>query len=191
MIMKKLFSILFMTTFLFAACEGDQGPQGPPGQDGQDGLDAENATIFEIESEFFYEEDPNLWTTDLLAFSDFTDVVVLETDIVLIYRLDAIGQLDDGSDVDEWSMLPQNFFTEDGTIQYVFNHTFVDTEIFIDGNFDLSDLDNDFTTDQIFRIAIIPADFYESANFDSSNLGSLMNSLDLKESDVKKVGSIK
>jgi hypothetical protein len=194
MIMKKLFSILFMTTFLFTACssnDGERGPQGPPGEDGQDGLDAASATIFEINSDFFYDEEANLWTTNLLAFEDFTDVEVLETDIVLIYRLDAIGQLDDGSDVDEWSMLPQNFFTNEGTIQYVFNHTFVDTEIFIDGNYDLSDLNDDFTTDQIFRIAIIPANFYESANFDSSNFGSLMNALDLKESDIKKVKAIK
>ncbi|PRX51888.1 DUF2977 domain-containing protein [Salegentibacter salegens] len=184
--MKKLFSILFMTAFLFTSCsdDGERGPQGPPGEDG---LDAASATIFEINSNFFYDEEANLWTTDLLAFSDFTDVKVLETDVVLIYRLDAIGQLDDGSDVDEWSMLPQNFFTEEGTIQYVFNHTFVDTEIFIDGNYDIGGLSDDFTTDQIFRIAIIPANFYESANFDSSSIHSVMNALDLKESDVKKV----
>ncbi|SFG08977.1 MULTISPECIES: DUF2977 domain-containing protein [Salegentibacter] len=189
--MKKLFSILFMTTFLFSACEGDQGPQGPPGPPGEDGFGGASATIFEINSNFFYDEGANLWTTDLLAFSDFTDVEVLETDVVLIYRLDAIGQLDDGSDVDEWSMLPQNFFTEDGTIQYVFNHTFVDTEIFIDGNYDLAALSDDFTEGQIFRIAIIPANFYENANFDSSNIDAVMNALDLKESDVKKVEAIK
>ncbi|MBZ9731463.1 collagen-like protein [Salegentibacter sp. JZCK2] len=191
--MKKLFSILFMTTFLFTACssDGERGPQGPPGQDGQDGINGGTATIFEINSDFFYDGDANLWTTDFLSFEDFTDVEVLETDIVLIYRLDAVGQLDDGSDVDEWSMLPQNFFTDEGTIQYVFNHTFVDTEIFIDGNYDLSSLSNDFTTDQIFRIAIIPADFHENASFDSSNFGSLMNSLDLKEQDIKKVGKLK
>lgn len=190
MIMKKLFSILFMTTFLFTACssDGEVGPQGPPGEDG---LDAATATIFEINSDFFYDEEANLWTTDLLAFEDFTDVEVLETDIVIIYRLDAIGQLDDGSDVDEWSMLPQNFFTDEGTIQYVSNHTFVDTEIFIDGNYDLSGLSEDFTTDQIFRVAIIPAKFYASADFDSSNLESVMKELDLKESDVRKVEMIK
>jgi hypothetical protein len=191
--MKKLFSILFMTTFLFTACssDGERGPQGPPGEDGQDGLNAASATIFEINSDFFYDEEANLWTTDLLAFVDFTDVEVLETDVVLIYRLDAVGQLDDGSDVDEWSMLPQNFFTDDGTIQYVFNHTFVDTEIFIDGNYNLSGLSDDFTSNQIFRIAIIPANFYESANFDSSDFGSLMNALDLKEQDIKKARTLK
>ncbi|MBZ9630137.1 hypothetical protein LB465_05040 [Salegentibacter sp. LM13S] len=188
--MKKLFSILFMTTFLFTACssDGERGPQGPPGQDG---LDPASATIFEVNSDFFYDAEANLWTTDFLTFADFTDVEVLETDVVLIYRLDAVGQLDDGSDVDEWSMLPQNFFTDEGTIQYVFNHTFVDTEIFIDGNYDLSGLSDDFTTGQIFRVAIIPANFYESANFDSSNFGSLMKALELKEQDIKKAGSLK
>jgi len=185
--------MLFMSAFLFTACstDGDRGPQGPQGPEGPPGDGGVGATIFEINSEFFYEEETNLWTTDLLPFEDFTSVEVFQTDVVLIYRLDAIGQLDDGSDVDEWSMLPQNFFTNEGTLQYVFNHTFVDAEIFIDGNYDLSSLSDDFTKDQIFRVAIIPADFFESANFESSDIESLMKTLDIKETDIKKMGTLK
>ncbi|MGA9326753.1 MAG: hypothetical protein WBV47_11945, partial [Salegentibacter sp.] len=42
--MKKIFSLLFLTSFLFTACSGDQGPigpqgpQGPQGPPGEDGL---------------------------------------------------------------------------------------------------------------------------------------------------------
>lgn len=189
--MKKIFSILFMTTFLFTACDGDRGPQGPPGPEGPPGDGSSQAAIFEINSDFRYINDSNLWTTDLITFDEFTDFEVLETHIVVIYRLDAVGQLDDGSDVDEWSMLPQNFFTDDGTIQYVSNHTFVDTEIFIDGNYDLSNLNDDFTQDQVFRVAIIPADFYENASFKSSDINSVMKSLNIQESDIQKVKTLK
>ena len=113
--MKKLFSILFMTTFLFAACEGDQGPQGPPGPPG-----------------------------------------------------------------------------DEGTIQYVYNHTAGDVEVLIDGNFDLSNLDSFFVENQTFRIVVLPSDtFAEDTGINVSSYNAVMNALDLKESDVKKVEAIK
>ena len=186
--MKKIFSLLFVSTFLFASCsdDGEPGPQGPQGPPGEDGLGAIPA-IFEIESDFIYDTNADYWTTDLITFEDFTNFEVLEDDVVLVYRLDDISQLDDGSDVDEWSLLPQNFFTNEGTIQYVFNHTFVDAEIFIDGNYTLNNLDAGFTDGQIFRVVIIPGDKYDSSNFNKNNLGSVMKELNLKTSDIKMV----
>ena len=189
--MRKFLSLIVLSGLFFMSCsnDGEVGPRGPQGPPGEDGLDAPLTTIFEIESDFEYISESNLWSTGFITFSNFSDVEVFETDVVLIYRLNGIGELDDGSEVDEWSLLPQNFFTNDGTIQYVYNHTFVDAEIFIDGNYDLGGLSNDFTQSQVFRVAIIPADFYNAANLDTSNLNSLMKSLDMNESDIYKLNS--
>ena len=187
--MRKFLSLFVLTSLLLASCssDGERGPQGPPGEDG---LDAPLPTIFEVESDFEYVSDANLWSTGFINFSDFSDVEVFDTDVVLIYRLNGVGELEDGTEVDEWSLLPQNFFTANGTIQYVYNHTYVDTEIFIDGNYDLNGLDNSYTQNQIFRVAIIPADFYSSANFDAENIGELMQSFNLQEKDIINVNTL-
>lgn len=188
--MKKIFTLMLFSVFAFTSCSDDgqigpPGPQGPPGADGQD---AQLATIFEITADFDYEEEAGFWTTDLITFSDFTDVEVFEEYAVLVYRLDAVGELEDGIPIDEWSLLPQNFFTDEGTIQYVFNHTYLDTEIFIDGNYDLSGLGADFTSDQIFRVVIIPADFFGTSGVEMSNIEAIMSEFNLQESDIKKSG---
>ncbi|MAZ26130.1 MAG: dihydrolipoamide dehydrogenase [Cytophagaceae bacterium] len=178
--MKRIFGLLAILTIVLTSCEGDPGPQGPPGQDGVNIV----GTTFEINSTFEYNNDSNLWSTGFITFSDFTDVEVLESDAVLIYRLDGEGTLNDGSSVDEWSMLPQNFFTNEGTLQYVFNHTFVDAEIFIDGNYDTSNISTGFTDDQVFRIVIVPSDFASQFTGDINNLSEVMNALGQSESDV-------
>lgn len=182
--MKKLSSLILCAFFAFASCSSDS-EQGPPGLDGKDGIDSPLPTIFEVNSNFNYIADADLWSTGRIEFEDFTDVEVFDTDIVLVYRLDAVSQLNDGSDIDEWSLLPQNFFTEDGTIQYVFNHNFINTEIFIDGNYDISELADEFTTNQIFRIAIIPADFFETSGVNPANMNAVMKAINIKEIDIK------
>lgn len=182
--MKNFIYILGIFALVFTACEGDPGPpgpQGPPGEDASPTL----ATIFEVTTNFAYESDTNLWTTGFLTFSDFTNVEVFEEDVVLVYRLDSVGTLNDGSTVDQWSLIPQNFFTDLGTIQYVFNHTFIDVEIFIDGNYNLSNLNTGFTDNQDFRIVIIPADFAENFNGDFSDFSAVMSALELSEKDVQ------
>ncbi|WP_207388477.1 collagen-like protein [Gramella sp. KN1008] len=185
--MKKILSLLVLASIFLVSCEGDPGP---PGADGLDGLDAPLPTIFEVESDLEYFSEGNLWSTGLINFSEFSDVEVFETDVVLIYRLNYVDELEDGSEIDEWSLLPQNFFTENGTIQYVYNHTFIDTEIFIDGNYDLIGLDNSYTQNQIFRVAIIPANFYSSANFNAENISDLMQSFSIQEQDIIHVNTL-
>ena len=123
----------------------------------------------------------------LLTYSDFTDFEVFENDVVLVYRLDSTVDLNDGSTADAWSLLPQNFFLDDGTIQYVYNHTFIDTELFIDGDYDLSNLDPGFTDNQTFRVAIVPAIMAQDFNGDFSNFSDVMGALELSEADVVKV----
>ena len=92
-----------------------------------------------------------------------------------MYRFDGQVGLNDGSTADLWSLIPQNFFTDEGTIQYVSAHTFIDVELFIDGNYDLSNLDFGYTDDQIFRFVVVPSDF--ALTVDVTDYNAVMNAL--------------
>ncbi|WP_240751481.1 hypothetical protein [Flagellimonas onchidii] len=105
----------------------------------------------------------------------------------MVYRYDGSIELSDGSTADTWSQIPQSFFLPEGTIQYVFAHTFVDAELFIDGNFDLSALSTDFTDNQSFRIVFVPSEFANGSRMDKSNISNVMAALGIKEEQVKKV----
>ncbi len=181
--MKKLLAVLFISALVFTGCEGDQGPPGPEGPAGEDGINILGQTYEYEDVTFDYYPDNNIHG---IVLEVPEEIEVLESDAILVYRLE-FTQDNDGQDIGTWSMLPQNFFLEDGTIQYVFNHTEVDVEILIDGNFDLEDLSGDFTTDQIFRFVVVPSDFAEDYNVDVSNLKEVMNTLDLKENDIQHI----
>ncbi|AEM71434.1 dihydrolipoamide dehydrogenase [Allomuricauda ruestringensis DSM 13258] len=189
--MNKFSTILgVVIVFVFAACEGPQGPpgfDGLDGLDGQDGLDGIQGQVVEVEGvNFGYDGEANLFST-LITFSDVTDFEVFESDAVLVYRHDGLIDLSDGSTADAWTQIPQNYFLQGGTIQYVFAHTFVDLELFIDGNFDLSGISTDFTDDQIFRIVILPSEFAEASKLDTSNIENVMSALNIGEEQVTKL----
>jgi len=191
--MKKATLLLgaFLTLFLIS-CEGPQGPPGFDGFDGRDGAqgpageDGIQGQVFEIDGvDFVYDVNSNLQSA-LINFGDNTDFEVFESDAVLVYRFDGEIELDDGSFANAWSLIPQNFFVDGGTIQYTMAHNFIDVELFIDGNFDLSNLDPDFTQNQFFRVVIVPSVFLTS-KIDKSNIGSIMRSLGVTEENVKKI----
>jgi len=191
--MKKATLLLgaFLTLFLIS-CEGPAGPPGFEGIPGQDGFDGQNGAdgiqgqVFEVDGiNFDYNPDSNLQST-LINFADNTDFEVFESDAILVYRFDGEIELDDGSFANAWSLIPQNFFVAEGTIQYTTAHNFIDVEIFIDGNFDLANLSADFTQNQFFRVVILPSSFLTS-KMDKSNIGSVMSSLGISENDVRKI----
>ncbi|MEX0316070.1 MAG: collagen-like protein, partial [Allomuricauda sp.] len=159
--MRKLNTIIGIFLAVIAiSCEGPEGPPGFDGLDGLDGLDGQDGIqgqVVEVDGvNFDYDASGNIFST-VITFSDITDFEVFESDAVLVYRFDGTIDLQDGSTADAWSQIPQSFFLPEGTIQYVFAHTFVDAELFIDGNFDLSALSTDFTDNQSFRIVFIPS----------------------------------
>ncbi|MCB0374166.1 MAG: collagen-like protein [Muricauda sp.] len=189
--MNKLSTILGAVIVLFAvACEGPQGPPGYDGLDGLDGLDGADGIqgqVVEVEGvNFGYDAGANLFSS-LITFSDITNFEVFESDAVLVYRYVGSIPTDDGGTADLWSQIPQNYFLDEGTIQYVFEHTFIDLELFIDGNFDLSTLSTDFTDDQIFRIVFIPSEYAEASRMDTSNIQNVMSSLGIEEEKVLKL----
>ncbi|MFS4467698.1 collagen-like protein [Maribacter sp. 2210JD10-5] len=185
--MKKL-KILFgsFLTVLFISCEGPEGPPGFDGFDGEDGRDGREATVIEVENVNFSYEDANNWYTTRITFGDLSNLEIRQSDAILVYRFDGTVDLTDGP-ADNWSPLPQNFFLDQGTIQYTFAHNFVDMDMFIDGNFDLIDLNTDFTQEQIFRIVIVPGQFDTTGKFDTSNINAVMGKYGISEADVLKM----
>jgi len=177
---------LFLGTIVAALILGCEGEEGPPGLDGIDGAPGIQAQVFDVDNvDFFYDQEANLHIVELVL-ADFTSFEVLSQDAILVYRLEDVVEFEDGTLEDAWSLLPQNFFLPEGTIQYVYNHTTVDVQILIDGNFDLSNLDPVFTTDQIFRIAILPGEEAAKSNVDERNMASVLNAVGIEENDVPK-----
>ena len=87
------------------------------------------------------------------------DIVVYESDVILVYWLEDV--ISDGSGVtfDVWTPLPQTIYTNQGSFQYSFNHTFIDVFLFMQGDINLNSLGSDLKINQTFRIAVVGAEF--------------------------------
>ncbi|MEP5254622.1 MAG: collagen-like protein [Winogradskyella arenosi] len=170
--MKNFTYVLLSLTFLFMACEGDQGPPG------LNGLSADEyaALSFEV-SPVDFQYNPDNGLQEALIALPYN---LLDSDVVLVYRLEDVVTVN-GQATDAWSPLPQNFFLEDANIiQYVFNHTYADVELLIDGNFELSTLDSAYTQNQVFRIVILPADLL-NLNIDVSQLDDVIEAYNITD----------
>ncbi len=177
---------LFFSVCVAAFMISCEGPAGPPGFDGLDGLDGQDGInilgkVFEIEGDFTFENDYTL-------FYEFPqNVEVFESDLVLVYIL--FGQTEDGNGdpVDIWRLLPQTIILDQGLLQYNYDHTFFDATVFLESDFDLGTLLPGDTDNQVFRIAIVPAEYGQGSKMDRSNLASVMNSLGVTEKDIQRV----
>ena len=167
--MKKLYA-LFLLTVILISCEGSVGPPGPPGPQGPAGEDGFGllGQVFEIE-------------TDLNADNNFenfieipSEIEVLDSDVVLVYRLMGVF---DGADI--WEPLPQTIFRDSGILLYGFDYTLFDVRLFLDGSVDFGRLDPIDTDDLIYRIVIIPADFANTINV--NELSEVMNALEFND----------
>lgn len=180
--MKKITLTLgFMFTLLFIGCSTD-GIDGVDGRDGRDGIDGEDGvnvtgTIFEIEGSFTPENEY------LLDYTFPTTVEVLETDIVLVYILWDQTVDSNNVPVDIWRLLPQTRLLDQGILQYNFDHTFFDVNIFMEADFGLETLTPADTDDQVFRVAILPADM-GSGKLNTSNMKDVMGAVGIKENDI-------
>lgn len=166
--MKKISSIILLfASVLILSCEG---PMGPPGADGTSLL----GTIFEMEGDFKASSNYEL-------FFDFPqNFEIYETDVVLVYILWEVTTVN-GKNTDVWRLMPQTRFIDDGVIQYNFDYTVNDVRIFLETTFPYEDLLPAETQDQVFRIAVLPADFIASKkSAEISDLSILLNSTEVK-----------
>lgn len=166
----------------FSACKG---PRGLPGLDGRDGIDGESflGTVFEIERDFTAANNYGF----RYPFPD--DFTMYDTDIVLVYLLWEVIEYNDGTSLDVWRLMPQTriFNSDDGTLllQYNFEYTFYDVDIFLEGDVDYTSLEDGDLKNQIFRIVVIPADFSAKANINDYN--SVVNSPELNINKIERV----
>ncbi len=179
-IMKKFTFIGLLLLAIFAtSCTGNDGFDGVDGEDGLEGR------VVEVDGVYFdYDATNNIYSTRL-TFSDLTNFEILESDAILIYRYDYDVELTDGTAYN-WSLMPQNFFLDGGTIQYIYSHNFVDVDMYIEGNFDMSAIDTSYTDNQFFRIVILPSS-YLSSKFDTSDMDAVLGKIGVTEGDIIKV----
>ena len=87
------------------------------------------------------------------------DIEVYESDVILVYWLEDVISDGTGGTIDVWTPLPQTIYTNQGSFQYSFNHTFIDVFLFLQGDINLDSISGGLTFNQTFRIAIIGAEF--------------------------------
>lgn len=182
-------TLLFLSAFLtliFVSCEGPVGPPGFDGLDGRDGLDGLDGVnilgqVLEIEGDFNA-------GNDYAIFYEFPQTVeVFESDVVLVYILWDQTEDGNGEPVDIWRLLPQTRILDQGLLQYNFDHTFLDVSVFLESDFDLGTLTAGDTDNQVFRIAIMPADFNSGAKLNTSDINAVMSTLNVKEENINRV----
>ena len=183
----KIFTGIFLlvAVAMFAGCRGEQGPPGPPGEDGLDG-NLFLPSVFEITGDFSADNDYSL-------YYEFPNTIeVFESDIVLVYILWEEAENEDGETLDVWRLLPQTIILNEGILQYNYDHTFVDVQIFLDGNIDFGTLLPAEVNDQVFRIVVLPADFAAQNKLaDIEDFNLMMKSLGLNPALVKPEVSIR
>jgi len=187
--MKK--SVLYfgvLMTLLLASCTvgGNDGLDGFDGRDGLNGLDGQDGvnilgTVIDIEDSFSAANDFSL-------FYEFPQTIeVFESDVVLVYILWDQTTDNNGQAVDIWRLLPQTLIVDQGLLQYNYDHTFLDVNIFLNADFDLNTLPAGDTDNQVFRIAVLPAELAAGSKFDRGNIDTVMGLLGVEEKDIRKI----
>ena len=172
--MKKITVIIMLFVSVFVlSCEG---PMGPPGEDGTSLL----GTVFEMEGDFTPSNNYKLYFDFPQTFE------IYDTDVVLVYILWDVVTVN-GKQTDVWRLLPQTIVLNAGVIQYNFDYTVNDVKIFLETTIPVNSLLPAETQDQVFRIAVLPADFVAGKkSSEIIDLGILMNSPELKFNVVEK-----
>ena len=157
------------------SCEGEVGPVGPPGEPGIPG-DPLTGTVFEIEGSFTPENTYRLHTTYP------SNVNVYDSDVVLVYIL---WEQVDGLDV--WRLMPQTVDLPDGIIQYNFDYTREDVQVFMEFTVPEETLRPAETDNQVFRVAIVPSAFAENTKTDISTLDALLKSSEINLKNINEL----
>ena len=156
---------------------------GRDGYDGKDGVDGVNilGSAFEIEGDFTA-------TNEYLLYFQFPNTVeVYESDIVLVYILWETVTGSDNKPLDVWRLLPQTVILDEGILQYNYDYTREDVQVFLGGTIDFATLLPAEWENQVFRIVVMPADFAIDLSLDVTNYNMVMKSLDLGSSKVPRI----
>jgi len=161
--------VVLVTAMLLSSCEG---PVGPPGEDGETII----GTVFDIQGNFNADNDYTLYTTYP------SNLIVYDSDVVLVYIL---WEVADGMDV--WRLCPQTVVLDNGVIQYNYDYTYSDVQIYLEFTIPENELLSSETDNQVFRIAVLPADFAADKSIDINDFSSLMEVPQLKLNTLDKI----
>jgi len=164
--MKKIILLLAIaTTFLFQGCTTKEEVHA-------DLL----AEVFEV-------------TTSFTAANNYSKLITLNppiynSDMVLVYRsFDVIN----GQRV--WRQLPQAVYLIQGELDYNFDFTRNDINLFLESDFDLATLGAVWSQNQVFRIVIIPGylSYKNSKAVDFSDYNAVVKEFDIKDNQIKTI----
>lgn len=151
---------------------GPQGPRGPQGPQGPQGEAGESGYVFEWSEIHFTSPDYAV----LLPYPE--DFEGLDSDVALVYLLWEV----DNEGVEIWRQIPTNIFLENGRIlQYNFDFTKYDVNLFLDGNFNLDELGGAYTDEWVARIVVVPGNFVNSGRVDFSDYKAVEEALGLPD----------
>lgn len=125
-------------------------------------------------------------TTSFNSNNNYSSLVefnppIYSSDSVLVYHLyDTVN----GQDI--WKLMPQTYYFNDGgALDFNFDYSRFNVNIFLSANFSLNTLPSSWTQNQTFRIVIIPDGFAKTIN--KNNIDSVMSALNVDKSEVKKI----
>ena len=146
--MKKVILYSFLALVLLNSCNGPEGPIGPQGPEGISVF----SNVMEVSVDFAASNNFEV----LLDFP--SDWIVYEADLIMVYlSYETIS--DSSGPINVWRALPQTLLTNEGLLQYNFDHTYIDIRLFMQADYDLNLTTTADRENQVFKIAVIPAQY--------------------------------
>lgn len=130
------------------------------------------------------------YTRSFNAGNNFSTLVtfpnaIYTSDMVLVYRLSSVYQ---GQDV--WKLLPENFYLNNGTLDFGYNFDFTkyDASIYMIGN-DLGTINSTYLSNQVLRVVIIPSNFGKniSNKINYNDYNAVAKAFNIDESKILKI----
>ncbi len=154
--MRKIFLLLSVVgTLAFTSCDNDD-----------DVVYIDNDTI----SEVFEVDNVNFVETGDYTVTIPLNPKIYSSDVVLVYRLSGVDPLGD----DIWEQVPTTYFLPEGELNFFTDFSVNSVAIYLDAEFDPL-LRQDFSLNQVFRIAIVPG--YFSDTVDVNDFDAVMSAL--------------
>lgn len=167
-ILRKSVALILVTigTLSFQSCSNDNSPDN-------DTISA----VIEI-------------TTSFNSGNNFSRLITINpatypSDMILVYRLSDVVN---GTDV--WQLIPQTYYLSGGDeVDYNYDFTVNDVNIFMGANFDLNLLEPSWTQNQTFRIVIVPGYFTgkTSKPIDFKDYNAVIKAYNINPLSIKKI----
>lgn len=170
--MKKIFSLAIVGLLAFSVVSCDRNNDSVVQQ--VESTDT-YSTAYDLNNVSFTKDSNGLYT----IARNFNSPLV-ESDVVLIYRKS--GTTNSGDAV--WQALPKELYLTQGELDYSFDFSKVDIQIYADGTYDLA-LTPTYINNQTFRVVVVPAKTGKNANVDLTNYESVAKFYNIKESNIK------